>query len=72
MQIKKIEKVITSLSSLIEDKSIQDENGGLDIKKFNAHEKVIAVKEQLKALGVTSNGQLRTMGFVVGAMILRF
>lgn len=67
-----VEDLLTSLSTLSGDTSLQDEKGNLDIKKLNEHPKVLDVVGGLRALGVKSNSQLSGMGFMAAAMVLRF
>lgn len=67
-----VEELLVTLGSLSGDTTLQDEKGNLDIKKLNEHPKVLEVVGGLRALGVESNSQLSSMGFMAAAMVLRF
>jgi len=68
----KVEEILTSLSQIPEDKRPVTPEGTLDILKLNEMEEVKNVVELLKKEGVKSPSHLDELGFMMGAMILKF
>ena len=65
-----IEALVTSLTDMSGDESIQGEGGTLDMAKFRSHQRVQDVCAGLRALGLKDREELRREGFLAAAMIL--
>jgi hypothetical protein len=68
----RVGEILQSLATLDKSTLPTTESGSLDVAKFNEMPEVIAVHDQLRAEGISSNGELSGHGFVAGAMVLRF
>lgn len=68
----RIGAILKSLSTLSGRSDIVNAEGNLDIEKFNALPEVQSTIAELKSAGVRHNTELSSLGFVAGAMALRF
>jgi len=72
VNVRKVESILQSLSKIPEDQRPVDEKGNLDIAKLNEREDVKTCVKLLKAEGVKDRSHLIDLGFLAGAMILKF
>lgn len=67
-----VEEIITTLSHIPPEKRPKDPYGNLDVAALNEMSEVKAVVNVLKTMGVKDAEHLRKLGFLAGAMVLRF
>lgn len=69
---KQVESIITTLANIPSDKRPVTPEGHLDVAKLNEMPEVKAVVMLLQSIGVKDTAHLMKLGFIAGAMVLRF